>query len=491
MPFCQHCGAASVESEQRFCQACGQALASPPQAPAAPAAPVSPPAPASDPTATAAFAAIPPTGPGDLQYLGDGPQDPAGPARGGRHLGKILAAAAVTVALAGGAFLAYTVFFDKSGAKSPEAAVTQMLNAVADQDGIAALRMINPGETEGFGDVYDALRKRIADAGMGSGTDGAVLEAVKIELTNLDVDVEQKGEHAARVYINDGDIKITIDESKLPEELRDLYGEIDQEILDELSNIDISDVLDSEFGSNDELFITTLKQDGRWYVSPIATAGEYILQDDDQRPLTARDFDRAAEENAPDPATSKDPEGALQVLAEAISSDSVEEIFAALPSDQVAALRPFTDVLQDEYDASEGGDLRLSDLDTDFEEIDNDLGRLTINRATVETTFDDDNSTVSIDGVCLTYTDQQEREIYDPYTGGYDYETYEEEVEDCLPEDLRNQTGIDAIWVILHKTEDGWQVDPRATLIDYATKAIENFDSTLLRTAFMRGYVNF
>lgn len=487
MAFCMNCGAAA-EPSQRFCQSCGQALD-----PAA-AAPQQQPVPDQPTTQqpvggwTEETTPLPPTNPEDYQYVGGpgapfGAETPTGGGSAARGIAKALAVVAVVAALAGGAFLAYTVFFDKTGAKSPEAAVTKLIEAIADQDGVEALRMLNPGETDGFGDVYEALQKKVADAGLASDADGAVLEAVKIELKNLEVEVEEKGDNAARVHIKDGNLKVTIDQSKLPDDYQDLYDGLDQDVLDELEDIDISEVLDDALSSDDEVFLTTIKQDGRWYVSPAATIGEYILEDEDLGELTAADFDKVADENAPKPKTSKDPEGALSVLVEAISSDSVEEIFAALPKDEVAALRPFTDVLQEQLDDSDGADLSLSDLDTDFKELDDDLGRLTINRGTVEGTIDGDDGFATLDGLCVTSTEEREREIYDPYTDDYDYETYEEEVEDCLPDEVRDETGIDAIWVILRKEDGGWQVDPRATLIDYATRAIENIDESTLRDA--------
>lgn len=486
MSFCANCGAASAEASQRFCHSCGQPL----EPAAAAAAPAQPPA---EENPTAPIPQVPPGAPADYQaapteyqYVG-GPGAPFGseaPAGGGagRSVAKILAVVAVVAALAGGAFLAYTVFFDKTGGKNPEEAVTKLVEAIADQDGVEALRMLNPGETEGFGDVYEALQKRVADAGFASDDDGKVLEAVKIELENLEVDVKERGENAARVYIKDGNIKVTINPDKLPDEYRDLYDDIDQEILDELKDIDISEVLNEGFGSNDEVFVTTIKQDGRWYVSPIATAGEYILESEGLDALTASDFDRVADENAPKPKTSKDPEGALSVLAEAVSSEQVENIFAALPKDEVAALRPFTEVLQDQLDGVDGTDLSVSELETDFKELDDDLGRLTINHGKLEGTIAGEEGFATIDGTCVESSEDEE--VYDDFTGEYTIEPGSST--DCIPDEVKDETGITSIWVILTKEDGGWQIDPRATLIDYAKTAIENIDEDTLRDALGR-----
>lgn len=470
MPYCSHCGA-NAAADQRFCQACGRALDS------APAAPHDPPVPAAvgvdEQQPSGGFAPLaPPPAPHEYQYVG-GPVEPESSAGRSGNLGRILAIGAVVVALAGGAFLAYTAFFNKSGADSPEAAVTQMFQAVADQDGVEALRMLNPGETDGFGDVYESLQKRVADAGFASNANGEVLEAVTINLENLKVETEKKGENAARVYIVDGDLKITIDEGKLPDDFKDLYGQLDSEILDELKNIDIGEVVGDIAESEDvRPFLTTIKQDGRWYVSPIATVGEYLVDDSDQGELSAADFDKVAEENAPDPKTSKDPQGALNILVDAISSEDINQIFAALPQDEVAALRPFGNILGDGLKGS-GIDLRLSDLDTSFEELDDDLGRLTIKRGTLEGTIDGDEGKVSVDGICFEIT--EDREVYD----GSGTETSTES--DCLPDEVRDEAGIDAITFILHKEDGGWQVDPRATVIDYAKNAIESVNESTLR----------
>lgn len=483
MPFCPHCGAASVEPDQRFCQACGQALES------APAAPVPPPEPAApapsgtwiEPPTNAYPPAGPPAPQGEYQFMG-APFDPAAPVHGGPKLGKILAVVAVVVALAGGAFLAYTLFFNKGGGKTPEDAVTKMFEAVADQDGVQALRMLNPGETDGFDDVYKSVQKRVADAGLASDKDGKVLDAVKIELTDFKVDVEKKGDNAARVYIKDGHLKVTIDEGKLPDSYKDLYENLDQDVLDQLKDIDISsDVIGPiQDDTGVRPFLTTIKQDGRWYVSPIATVGEYLVDDADLDELTASDFDKVADENAPKPKTSKNPEDALRVLADAVSSDKVENIFAALPKDEVAALRPFTDILQDQLDNSDGADLRVSELDTSFKELGDDLGRLTIKHGKIEGTIDGEDGFATLDGTCVDSSDTNE--VYNPDTGEYDTEPTTNT--ECIPDEVRDQAGIDSIWVILHKENGGWQVDPRATLIDYAKKAIESIDESTLKDAF-------
>lgn len=495
MPFCLHCGAASSEPDQRFCHSCGQALEAPAAQSAPPAdAPTAvqptteqpPAAPGywEQPAAPGAAGGPPPGDPGQYQYLG-APDGGAAPAKGGSNLVRILAIGAVVVALAGGAFLAYTLFFNKSGGKSPEDAVTKMFEAIADQDGVEALRMLNPGETDGFGDVYESLQKRVADAGLASDGDGKVLDAVKIELENFEVDVKPRGDNAARVYIKDGNLKITIDENKLPEKYKDLYNNADDDVLDELKDIDISEVLD-DGDIEGEVFLTTIKQDGRWYVSPIATAGEYILDDEGLDPLTANDFDKVADENAPKPVTAKKPEDAIGVLVDAISSKDIEKVFAALPKDEVAAIRPFTDVIQDAIDDGSGElDLTVSDLDTDFKELDDDLGRLTINRGKLEGTIDGEDGYAIVDGVCVTSTDDEE--VYDYDTG--EYTTEPQESTDCIPDEVQKQAGIDSIWLILRKQDGGWQVDPRATLIDYAKKAIESIDEDLIKDAF--DYANY
>lgn len=469
MPYCQHC-AASVEADQRFCQACGQAIA---------------PVEAAAPEPTVALPA-----PGDYQIVGEPivgePFDPTtAPPGSGRNLGKLLAILAVVVAVAGGAFLAYTLFFNKTGGKSPEDAVTKMFQAVADQDGVEALRMLNPGETDGFGDIYESVQKRLADADLATDSDGKMLEAVRIELTNFEVEVEKKGDNAARVYIKDGDLKVTIDKSKLPDQFKDLYEEIDQDVLDELKDIDISsDIIDPIQDDTDvRPFLTTIKQDGRWYVSPTATIGEYFVEDSGLDELDAADFDKVADENAPKPKTSKTPEGALSLLADAVSSDRVENIFAALPKDEVAALRPFTDILQDQLDDSDGSDLKVTDLETDFEDLGDGLGRLTIKHGRLEGTLDGEEGFLSVDGTCVESSDDEE--VYNDFTGEYDTESGSST--DCLPDEIIDQTGIDSIWVVLRKGDGGWQVDPRATLIDYAKTAIDNIDESTLRDALGQG----
>lgn len=473
--FCGSCGTQRSTPEQRFCSGCGAALAAPPVATppvveqppaAAPPAHVAPPTYAA-PAPYAAPPAGPPSGPVDYAVPQQLP-----PIDGGRRapVGKILGIGALVLALAGGGIVAWAVLRPQGGADTPEAAVERFLQAVVEQDPVGALEVVNPGEVDGVDELYDNAYARLEDEGLVDGE--SLSDAVQVEVDNLSFDVQELGDSAARVVLTGGDYTVSFDPDKLPERLAFLAeaspdgesrsGDLVEDLAYELPDLN---------WENDvpEPFLTTVKVDDGWYVSAFGTVVDGILAEEinlDFGEYDVREPDYAEIAEVPDPVVGEDPEEVLDNLADAINSGDVSELIANLPADQVAALRPYARTLQDALDQEFiEFEVGVSDLDLETEELDDGRLGVTVERALLSgTTYEDgdvDSGTLEIDGRC--------------FVASTEYDSDEE----CIGGEAAT-LGLDSVYLVLQEVDGGYQLDPLATAIAYAQKAVDSVSGSMV-----------
>lgn len=181
---------------------------------------------------------------------------------------------------------------DETGADSPQAAVEQLLQGIADVDPVAIVQAVDPAETDDpqrASDAYDRMSGRLlregevppaevtavlaaAEGQVGGGGDlssVATLAALDLDLTGLELSVESATDSPtrARVFIDDGDLGVTVDPSRLP----DASG---------LGTASYTMPL-AEGWRRDrrvllEPYLVTVERDGRWYVSLEATADDLL-----------------------------------------------------------------------------------------------------------------------------------------------------------------------------------------------------------------------
>ena len=466
--FCGSCGTQRSTPEQRFCSGCGATLAAPPPA-ATPPAHAAPPAYAA-PAPYAAPPAAPPAGPVDYAVPQQLP-----PLEGGRRapVGKILGIGALVLALTGGAIVAWAVLRPQGGADTPEAAVERFLQAVVEQDPVGALEVVNPGEVDGVDELYDTAYARLEDEGLVDGD--SLSDAVQVEVENLSFEVQELGDSAARVVLTGGDYTVSFDPDKLPERLAFLAeaspdgesrsGDLVEDLAYELPDLN---------WENDvpEPFLTTVKVDDGWYVSAFGTVVDSILAEEinlDFGEYDVREPDYAEIGEVPDPIVGEDPEEVLDNLADAINSGDVSELLANLPADQVAALRPYARTLQDALDQEFiEFEVGVSDLDLETEELDDDRLGVTVERALLSgTTYEDgdvDSGTLEIDGRC--------------FVASTEYDSDEE----CIGGEAATlgTLGVDSVYLVLQEVDGGYQLDPLATAIAYAQKAVDSVSGSMV-----------
>ncbi|HWJ83811.1 MAG TPA: hypothetical protein VNR62_00190, partial [Cellulomonas sp.] len=204
--------------------------------------------------------------------------------------------ATAVVLVGGGALAAYLMVFSKlDGAPTPEAAVTQLVEGVAHKDGVAVYGSIAPSEIDGFGPLLSTST--------GSADDEEnrkkllrVLDALDVDLTGLDVDVEPIGDGLAKVTFVGGTLSVDGDASEVVDALSDVYdpamggleglsGESTEQMWDEARaqvdealpwSVDAADLTWQTEAGMQRPFLVAVHERGGWYVSPLMTLGEYV-----------------------------------------------------------------------------------------------------------------------------------------------------------------------------------------------------------------------
>ncbi|KAA1421556.1 zinc ribbon domain-containing protein [Nocardioides humilatus] len=475
MAFCTTCGAQQTSDHEAFCPSCGNrhTAAAGQQPPSWGVVPPPPPPPAAPPTmmppAMQQPPSMPPPGMSPPGLAPAGWQPPVSGSGGGKGtwlrvggiVGLVLAISAVGI-------VGWRVFSPHGGAGSPEDAVENLMNAAADQDPVGVLDMVSPAEIEGMDDVYDAARERAKDEDLVDG-DG-VTDAVELEFSDLSFDVDELSDDIARVTLDGGRYKVSWDPAKLPDRLDFLKDES----TGESESGDIADLFYDEQPS-----VMTVKVDGRWYVSLIGTSADYTYRSAEREAdysdydLASPDWDLAAADV--DPITGDTPEDVIANLVDAVNSGKSEQLLANLPEDLVKPLRPYVPVI-DELQREGGwaeGEIGLSvsadDLDLSTEDLDDDLVKVVIESGTFTGTafeegYDNDTGSLAVEGDCVDVFEED-------YLGD----------SGCASDiPIVKDLGLTDLFFVVAKVDDGYQLDPGATLVEYASTAIDGLSSDVV-----------
>lgn len=476
--FCGGCGAPRPSAEQRFCAECGTPFdAAAPAAIGVPAPPAPSPAPATPTYATTSAPAPWAPGAGTARPSYDYAEparlaDRSGEPRAKSPVGKIIGVGALVAAVAAGGLVGWQVLGSGGGAETPEAAVQGFVTALVEQDAVAALALVNPGEAAGLDDVYASASDRLRDRGIVGGD--RITDALDVSVSGLEFEVHEQGQDVARIELVDGDYTVAYDPAAVPDSLsfvadeepdpREWSGDIVDDIGWELPHATVD-------GEHPEPFLSAVRVDGGWYVSLVGTYVDYLYTEVaywEEWDVSSPDFDAASEEV--EPIVGETPEDVVGNLVDAVNSGDVEDLLANLPEDQVRVLRPYARTLQGVLrEEGVGFDISVDGLDLETEER-GDQVVVTVDRAEVSAGVRSDGSedwgAASIDGSCLTGTEEDG-----------DQETV------CLDQEVPDYLGLDSLRFVLTKTDGGYQVDPLATAIDYATTIIDEAPDSAIDSA--------
>ncbi|HCB06755.1 MAG TPA: hypothetical protein DEQ43_21360 [Nocardioides bacterium] len=396
---------------------------------------------------------------------------------GGVPVGRTLGVVAVVLALVAAGLVGWQFLRPRGGADSPEEAVRSFLDAAVHQDVLGALDLVNPAEVEGLDDLVAATRERLSDEGL-TARDGDLTDALSVSVEDLEFETDELGDAAARVVLSGGSYTVTYDPGELPDRLgfvAEKYpdaetwtGDLLEDIGWELPDVDYRN-------DRPEPFVSAVEIDGRWYVSAVGTfVDAYLgvpnsdeLRDEGIRPP---DYDAIVADG--EPIVAEEPEDVLDNLADAASHEDVAELLAQFPADQVAMLRPWAITIEDAL-ADDGVtfDVSLDGVDTSVEELGGDMVRLRIREGSVYGSYEESDGgygsgSANVDGRCVSATDDDGDEE------GY-----------CLEGGDAEDLGIDSVYLVLRIVDGGYQIDPIATAVDYASSVIESVPSRLIGDA--------
>lgn len=251
------------------------------------------------------------------------PSAAAGPApapagRRRRRRGWVIAAVLVLVlAVSGSAFAIYSYFFQR-GASSPDGVMDSIAEAIPGKDILSLGKMVSPEEIDTVTKSADVIK----DGGSGSGersskgdpgslfSEDAVdsyLESVTVSSSEMRYSVDQKSDDLAIATISSWRLNARVDQS-LASTLRTRYesakgSTLNQKEKDFFDDLDFSDAtynddVSRDFFSGDiPLELVLVREDGRWYVSPMMTWAQWEYQkaasrdDDVKTPDYRADFE--------------------------------------------------------------------------------------------------------------------------------------------------------------------------------------------------------
>ena len=346
----------------------------------------------------------------------------------------------LVVVLGVGAVFAYQRL-TTTGAASPTSAVTELLDGLADQNLRDVGRYLSPAELDELEPVVDATRDYAAqqpDASQLQQDAADLLGAFSVELSDVETTEEPIGTGLTKVSLESANIAVDVDSAELTSRaktLRDDYAsylranghdddaeslgkEVTDARIDKLvRRLESSttfpyhttlDDLRREMDAADGLYLVTTEEDGRWYVSPSMTAGEYAFEDQQKGDAG---LTRGAMPSG-DGAAYSSPEAATTGLLQALTTFSKDGDLRTLADSLPAAERRFVDVYAiplSDYDpqsvAGSGDVLTLDKDDVSVAADKDDWARVRLDD--VQLTDTKDHSVVRVyDGTCVASSEQ-------------------------------------------------------------------------------------
>ena len=470
-------------------------MGTPPPPPSAPTAAMgTPPPPPSAPTAAMGTPPPPPSAP--TAAMGTPPPPPPARASGKRRRKKwvpIAAVLAVVLAVGGGTFAVYT-YLTQRGAASPDEVMSTVSQAIADKDIISMFKMVSPSEIDTVADSADAIRDGGSDSRKGSSKadPGALLskdainnylEALDVSTSDMTYTVDQKSDDLAVATISSWHLDVRVDQS-LADTLRTRYQSAkgssltddEEEFFSDLDFSDLSydgDVAD-DFRDDIPLEIVMIKEDGRWFISPLMTSAQWNYRDraqwddDVEAPNYEADFSSVKGADSP--------EAAVQNLTEAIldarrPSDMLEDNVTgllSLPERRLAMV--YGPVMV-------GDDRKFSERASENVKIDWDLTSTDIGGG--QAVVQPGNSKIT-----LNPDDEDEKITFEFKGNTMKVTTPASENNTASVDFTRQLKDPDRLGVVVEKSDGTWHVSSSGTIVNIfnlrpSERALDKFSDTL------------
>ena len=446
-------------------------------------------------TPTAAMGTPPPPPSAPTAAMGAPPPPPA--RAGGKRRRKkwvpIAAVLAVVLAVGGGTFAVYT-YLTQRGAASPDEVMSTVSQAIVDKDIISMFKMVSPSEIDTVADSADAIRDGGSDSRKGSSKadPGALLskdainnylEALDVSTSDMTYTVDQKSDDLAVATISSWHLDVRVDQS-LADTLRTRYQSAkgssltddEEEFFSDLDFSDLSydgDVAD-DFRDDIPLEIVMIKEDGRWFISPLMTSAQWNYRDraqwddDVEAPNYEADFSSVKGADSP--------EAAVQNLTEAIldarrPSDMLEDNVTgllSLPERRLAMV--YGPVMV-------GDDRKFSERASENVKIDWDLTSTDIGGG--QAVVQPGNSKIT-----LNLDDEDEKITFEFKGNTMKVTTPASENNTASVDFTRQLKDPDRLGVVVEKSDGTWHVSSSGTIVNIfnlrpSERALDKFSDTL------------
>lgn len=333
----------------------------------------------------------PPGGPGIEQPQFVDVQQP-----GGRGVGTLVGVGLGVVGLLAVGFLAVRFLLggtDTGGAASPEAVVEEMVAAINAQDPLAAVSLMAPDELDGVDMLvedatayYRNLGLDVLDTGLEASDD----VEITIELEADRVDVSMEGDNAAIVSFElSGRVEAEGDDGSLLSMLETTDARFDSR--------DLEGALPN---GSDEVDMIVVKLNGNWYVSPMLTAGHYIVENMD---MPSGDYDLIGGDRDPGADSAEE---AIQALVDVVNDPDADDLAAALGGGEGRVALVFRDAIDEAFSDIEQGDVRY-EVTARTEDLGN--GRVEIEELELRISDDFGRATATLEEDCVTTQEDDER----------------------------------------------------------------------------------
>jgi hypothetical protein len=328
---------------------------------------------------------VPPPPPGDGITVLEGPGQPAAAKPSSK--GKIIAAVVAAVVLIAGAIVTVVLVSNRTsstGAANPEEAVEKMLGSLEDNDLLGVLDMLAPWERDFARGLVDDYIDNAKDAGyVADDADLSDVGGYTLEVDDLRVSTTEVNDRIVNVALVGGTARFATQFDQLPlgaealKQLAEATGGDTPEDLDATGDL-------AELGLPP---VTTIEDDGRWYVSLFYTVAETAR--------LAADAPPPSSESAIPAVGAGSPEEASDEFISALERLDVRRLIELTPPDEMGVLHDYAPLFIDQLgEPLEGGSIDIRDTEYRVEDVDG--GRKVIpTRFVVEVTGESGPTTVT------------------------------------------------------------------------------------------------
>jgi hypothetical protein len=383
---------------------------------------------------------------------------------------KVLLGMVAILAMAAGAFAVVNLTSGgRSGAASPEGAMTGFFDALSDEDVVGMAAMVDPAEREALLPFVEDLESNMSRLAITTDIDLGDVDGLDLEVQGLQVVQQELAPGIVQVNITGGVVTWATEPDRVP--IGDALRDIIEANTGEPVTVDATADQESINGGGDPLFLIATETDGRWHLSLAFTIAEYARRDAGM-PLPP-------EGSGVTPQGAESPEAAVQSFVDAVGALDLERMISLLPPDEMRALQRYAPLFMedaqeemDEFADDEGFSLTTDGLSFDTTSVDGGT-RVVPTAGTITMETDEGGFSFSVADGCVEMTGELGEDFSDEYGDAHVCTGDLEEIDSDLSDEEREALGdLGAIFgemepgVVVVERSGGWYVDPLRSVGD-------------------------